>query len=371
MDDGPEQLSDEQWNCLLRDGFVHLTNVYTSEEIEAMKAAEANAFDEAPYGRKEETGEVEDSNRVVGIGDDIDVIPLMHLPDNEARILKTLPGKPIIANTAERVLGKDFYLDRTVARRSRARSGGRLYFHKDQHGDLGMMVLVYDITEEDQGATVVMPGTHLGTPLPLFTMPNINDKHQKEVQGLGSAGDVYLFFRDIDHGRSANLSDHNTTQLLYTFVNKNTVPASWSRQGAKKEHLAGLPDNIHHMMRPYDGRPSDNYSGWVERFLYGSDFFSPGSGDYDVRNDLIRDFVYTITTFRGKDVEDLGEDPLPRYFTVLARKIRITPWDYLKKINFGLMVTNLCKQFYRRVFLGRRTIDNLKKSEYSEALPSL
>ncbi|MBT6961794.1 MAG: hypothetical protein HOA00_11680, partial [Rhodospirillaceae bacterium] len=61
MDDGPEQLSDEQWNCLLRDGFVHLTNVYTSEEIEAMKAAEANAFDEAPYGRKEETGEVEDS----------------------------------------------------------------------------------------------------------------------------------------------------------------------------------------------------------------------------------------------------------------------------------------------------------------------
>ena len=349
---------------------MHLTNVFTPEEIEAMKAAEAHAFNENPYGGNEETGAPEDSTRVVGIGDNIDVLPLMHLPDNEARILKTLPGKPIIVNTAERVLGKDFYLDRTIARRSRARDGGRLYFHKDQHGDLGMMVLVYDITEEDQGATVVMPGTHLGAPLPLFTMTNLNDKHDDEVQGLGSAGDVYLFFRDIDHGRSANLSDHNTTQLLYTFVGKNTVPASWSRQGAKDGHLTGLPNNIVHMMRPYDGRPSDDFSGWVERFLYGSDFYSPGSGDYDVRNDLIRDFVYTITTFRGKGGDNLDDAPLPRYVTVLARMIRISPWDYLKKINLGLAVKILSKQFYRRFFLGRKITKELKKSEYSGVVPS-
>ncbi len=335
-----------------------------------MQAAEAHAFHENPYGGNEETGEAEDSTRRVGIGDNIDIQPLMHLPDNEARILKTLPGNPIIANTAERVLGKDFYLDRNIARRSRAHDGGRLYFHKDQHGDLGMMVLVYNITEEDQGATCVMPGTHLGTPLPLFTMSNLNDKHPKEVQGLGTAGDVYLFFRDIDHGRSANLSDHNTTQLLYTFVGKNTVPASWSRQGAMDGHLAGLPDNIVHMMRPYDGRPSDDFSGWVERFLYGSDFYSPGSGDYDVRNDLIRDFVYTITTFRGKGGDNLDDAPLPRYVTVLARMIRISPWDYLKKINLGLAVKTLGKQFYRRFFLGRKITKELKKSEYSGVVPS-
>lgn len=370
MNQVTDQLNDEQWDRSLKDGFVHLTNVFTPEEIEAMKVAESYAFNEAPYGRNEETGNAEDSTRVVGIGTDIDVIPLMHLPDNKARILKALPGKPIIVNTVRRVLGNDFYLDRTIARRSRAATGGRLYFHKDQHGDLGMMVLVHDIKEEDQGATVVMPGTHLGAPLPLFTMPNLNDKHDKEVQGLGSSGDVYLFFRDIDHGRSANLSGNDTTQLLYTFVNKDTVPASWSRQGVQKKHLNGLSGNIAHMMRPYDGRPSDNYSGRVERFLYDSDFYSPGSGDYDVRNDLIRDFVYTITTFRGKGGEDLEKEPLPRYVTILARKVKITPWSYLKKINIRLAVRNLSKQFYRRFFQARRMVDQLKKSEYPKGTPS-
>ena len=177
----------------------------------------------------------------------------------------------------------------------------------------------------------------------------------------GKAGDAYLFYRDIDHSRAENLNGDDNIQLIFTFVNKNTQPASNNRQGLCQDDIEELHPSLRHMLRPYDGTPDDAPKGFVERLLYGSGFSSPGAGDYDVRNDLFRDFLYTMFFVRGVSLRDPVDQSLPRNTTKLNEIRKVTVWEYVKDLSWWLVFRTYVLAALRKNAIGRTTIHSLKK----------
>lgn len=345
---------------LCEDGFVHIPNFLAPPLLDEVQAAVGDAFAEAPYGRNERSGEPEEATRLVGLGKDVDILPIVQLRN---RSLNTVPIDPNLRRIMGHLLGDDFYLDRSVVRRARGRCD-RFYFHKDQHGDIGLTVLLNDLGP-DEGATTVLPGRFLTTPPTVFAVRNINDAQPDEVQMTGRAGDAYLFFRDIDHSRAQNETEKANVQLILTFTNKNTFPAAHSRQGVNAGHLEGTPDAFRHMLRPYDGLPLDAPKGVVEKIIYGSGFSSPGAGDYDLRNDLFRDVLYNMFYVTGRPMRVGKDAALPRNTTTLNEARRFSLIRYAMELNWWLVIRSHLLRLLRGFSLGRAMVDFLKKTPVS------
>ncbi len=353
-------MSQETWDQYLEklceDGYVRIPQFLEPALLKDICAAVDDAFEEAPYGRNESTGEIENESRSVGLGSDVDLLSIIQLRDKS---LNSVPLNPRLLDLLENLLGKDFYLDRSVVRRARGKCD-RFYYHKDQHGDIGLSVLLNDL-EKDEGATTALPGRHLGTPPSLYTIKNINPAHPDELQMTGKAGDAYLFIRDIDHSRAQNPTDKANTQLFMAFINKNTFPAAHSRQGITPQDLEGIDPVLNHMLRPYDGEPLNGAKGFIEKYLYGGGYTSPGGGDYDVRNDLFRDFVYTMFYVKGKPLRSGPDAPLPRNTTRLNEIKRVSFLQYLGRLNWLLVSRHLVVHFLRKFKAGDVLIDILKR----------
>jgi len=342
---------------LCEQGFVHLPNFVPEDVLEDIQKTVHEAFYDTPYGRDERTGAAEDKTRLVGLGTNVDVMPVLQLPGKSPLMPLTNLG---LQDLLVELLGKDFYLDRATIRRARAKSE-RFYFHKDQHGDIGLTVLLNDL-EDNAGATSALPRRHLGTPPTVYSIKNINVTQPGEVQMTGKAGDAYLFYRDIDHSRAENLTANDNIQMIFAFVNKNTQPASNNRQCLDQETLRDLPASLQHMLRSFDGAPDDAAKGFLEKFLYGSGFASPGAGDYDVRNDLFRDFLYTIFLVRGKSLRNASDQSLPRNTTRLNETRKITVWKYLRELSWWLVFRSYVLAILRKSALGEAVIHSLKRA---------
>ena len=341
---------------LYEQGFVHLPGFVPEDVLDEIKKTVHEAFYDTPYGRDEQTGKAEKNTRLVGLGKDVDIIPVLSLPGKSALIPLTNPD---LQNVLSELLGEGFYLDRATVRRARAKSE-RFYYHKDQHGDIGLTVLLNDL-DKNEGATTALPGRHLGTPPTLFSLKNIDAPHPDEVQMTGKAGDAYLFYRDIDHSRAENLTDIENIQMIYAFINKNTQPASNNRQCLNQNALKHLSPDLKHMLRPYDGTPEGRAKSFIERLLYGSGFSSPGAGDYDIRNDLFRDFLYTMFYVRGVSLCDPINHSLPRNTTILNEIRKITVWGYLRELSWVLVFRTYILMTLRKIAIGRTAIYSLKK----------
>lgn len=347
---------DERISVLCRQGFVHIPGFVAPPLLGRVQAAVETAFADAPFGRNEQSGAAEDESRLVGLGEDVDILPVVQLR-NESLCAMLLD--PALLSALQGLLGKDYYLDRSVVRRARGRCN-RFYFHKDQHGDIGLTVLLNDLGR-DEGATTVIPGRFLGTPPSVFAIKHINAAHPNEVQMTGAAGDAYLFFRDIDHSRAPNLTDKSNVQLIFTFVNRNTFPAAHSRQNIGPDDLEGLAPTLRHMLRPYDGIPLDRPRGLIEKVIYGSGFTSPGAGDYDARNDVFRDFFYTMFYVKGTPLRTNPDDDLPRNTTIMNERMRVTMSQFAARLNWWLLTRAMILKFLRGFAAGRSLIDVLRR----------
>ena len=344
-------------HTLYEQGFVHIVGFAPEDVLSVIQKTVHEAFYDTPYGRNERTGDAENKNRLVGLGSDVDVMPVLALP-RKSLLLSLI--NPSLQDVLGELLGKDFYLDRATVRRARANSD-RFYYHKDQHGDIGLTVLLNNLGV-NAGATSALPRRHLGTPPTLFAIRNINAAHPDEVQMTGKAGDAYLFYRDIDHSRAENLTADDNIQIIFTFVNKNTRPTANNRQCLTQEALTDLPPDLKHMLRPYDGVPDKKYKSFVEKLIYGSGFTSPGAGDYDVRNDLLRDFLYTMFFVRGKNLRKLAGQSLPRNTTKLNETRKVTFWQYVKELSWRLVFRTYVLAALRQTFIGKSIIQSLEKA---------
>ena len=335
---------------LVEHGYVHIPRFVEPALLADLKRSVKSALDAAPFGLNERTLEPETETSRTGLGEGVDVFPIYQLP---YQALKLVPGNPLLIGLMTALLGKDYYLDRSIIRKARAESP-RFYFHKDQHGDIGLAILLEDVTS-DEGSTSFIPDSHVGTPPTLFRVRDIAAAHPREVQMSGKAGDAFLFSRDIDHSRAPNRSGRDTVQLLYTFINKNTPPAAHSRRKLSAEDLAGLPAAVSHMLRPYPGDADGTDGSLIDRFIYQSGFSSAGAGDYDVRNDLIRDFFYVLRHARGAGAKN-GQGEYYRNVTLINEVRPTSVGEYLRNTDFYLVARNLTLQFLRQTALGRRLV---------------
>jgi hypothetical protein len=342
---------------LCDEGFVKISGLLSPNILAKIQGTIEEAFHAAPYGRDEASNLPEPPNRLVGLGEHIDILPIYCLPNDE---VKLIPSHPAIKAVLKDLLGEDFYLDRAIVRRARGKCP-RFYYHKDQRGDIGLTILMNDLRPE-AGATTVRPGTHLGTPPTLFCMRDINERDPAEVELTGNAGDAYFFYRDIDHSRAPNASGADNIQLIMSFVNKNTAPSAHSRHAHTESDLAGVPDDVKHMLRPYDGRPADEPEGLINKLVFGSGFSSAGAGDYDVRNDLFRDFLYHLFLVRGKPVRDKGNGALWRNTTRLNELRNVSLWQYLSHLRWRALLRSLTLQALRRTAIGRAIVSYLRRA---------
>ena len=341
---------------LYNEGFVHIPSFVPKNILDEIQKTVYEAFYKTPFGRDERTGKAESSSRLVGLGTDVDVLPILTLPGKNA--LMPLNNSSL-QGVLNEIFGKEFYLDRATIRRARAKSE-RFYYHKDQHGDVGLTVLLNDLGE-NAGGTAALPRRHLGTPPTLFSIKNINASQPDEIQMTGKAGDAYLFYRDIDHSRAENLTTVDNVQMIFAFVNKNTRPAANNRQCLHQEALKELPHNLKHMLRPYDGTPDAEHNGFIEKLIYGSGFTSPGAGDYDIRNDLFRDFLYTMFFVRGKNLRRKDDDSFPRNTTKLNEIQSVTFWKYTRELSLWLVIRTYALASLRKTSAGMTTINFLKQ----------
>lgn len=340
---------------LYDDGFLYIPSFVPKNILGEIQETVHEAFYKTPYGRDERTGKAENSSRLVGLGSDVDVLPVLTLPGTKSLMPLNSSDLQEVLNE---LLGEEFYLDRATVRRARAKSK-RFYYHKDQHGDIGLTILLNDL-EKNAGGTTALPKRHLGTPPTLFSIKNINVSQPDEVQMTGKAGDAYLFYRDIDHSRAENLTASDNIQMIFAFVNKNTRPAANNRQCFDQSSLKDLSPNLKHMLRPYDGASEVNNSSFIEKLIYGSGFTSPGAGDYDVRNDLFRDFLYTMFFVRGKKLRRLIDNSLPRNTTKLNEIQNVTLWKYVGELSWWLVFRAYALASLRKTGMGNSAIKFLK-----------
>jgi hypothetical protein len=79
------------------------------------------------------------------------------------------------------------------------------------------LYLLSDVTERDAGAFTVYPGSHLRR-FPWYAKPPLNPHSPGCVQLMGRAGDCFLFPHSLWHGPAANRSGRARKTLLYNYA---------------------------------------------------------------------------------------------------------------------------------------------------------
>lgn len=139
---------------------------------------------------------------------------------------------PAIRSIVESMVGNDYYLSNTWMQRVPPETG-RMAYHKDPRGSVTFILMLDDI-DDNMGSTNLIPRSHLNTPPPAYCMSNIQNRHPKEVDLTGNAGDIVFFTPDTWHARAENRSGKSTRRLFYNFYSKSSKSTtSWANAVSK------------------------------------------------------------------------------------------------------------------------------------------
>jgi hypothetical protein len=193
-------LSEEEKLKLDRDGFLPLPGILSSEQIAQMRTAIENLFALEKTG--EEGGPSECGNM-----------------QNKAPDFDICLTHPRVLAAIAHVLREDF-ISLGVHSRPNPPGCGHQAFHVDYPYDAfksgpptkpgaycvcNSIWLLTDFTE-DNGATRVVPGSHLSGKHPKDAIDDLNAPHPREIKLLGSAGTVIVFNSHLWHGATLNRS---------------------------------------------------------------------------------------------------------------------------------------------------------------------
>ncbi|MAZ53159.1 MAG: phytanoyl-CoA dioxygenase [Trueperaceae bacterium] len=138
---------------------------------------------------------------------------------NKGKVFDLIYTHPIVLSAAYHVIKKPFKLVSLNGHDPKP-GFGQQALHSDFQGSrlagasqqTNALWMLDDIAE-DNGATRVVPGSHLSPHFPQDLMENVMNKHPDEVYITGSAGSVAFFNGQIWHGGTTNLS--NRTRRVY------------------------------------------------------------------------------------------------------------------------------------------------------------
>lgn len=337
-----ENLSEEQWQQLCRDGVLHVPDAFSEEEMQTFNAAIDDFYDECPYGNDDNTNLA----LTEPLGDTIEYFA--HMPLHDSSFISIL-DKPIVHNTLERMLGKGYYIN-TFPMRRVPPGAQRMPYHRDNKGGVTCAILTTDIGP-NEGATTIVPGTHLGPPAPLYCLDNTLAPHPDEVQAIGKAGDVYFFLLECWHARSENTSNRRTGIMLPDFVNHSTEIQAQFLHKARGQ-FDSYEGALKHALRPFEDKKANKLTGWIDKWIYR----------HHPTEYFFHNLLFFMRTYRGRFLTG-GVDDLPPYTSAVALEQSITfrqcfrglsPWLFIRRYLISMTLNRTAVRKAIRRLIGKK-----------------
>ena len=192
-----DTLTPQQKAQLDREGYLLLPGTLSAAQREALRARQGELL--AEEGEKAGT-EVHQERGTDRLSDLINKDPLFHI----------VLTQPTVLAAIAHVLRSDFQLSSLNSRNALPGQGlqglhadwGRLETPGD-YQVCNSLWLLDDFTV-DNGATRVVPGTHIGTKVPSDVMTDPSEAHPDEKVLIGKAGDVVVVNSHVWHGGTTN-----------------------------------------------------------------------------------------------------------------------------------------------------------------------
>lgn len=230
------RLDDEQRSQLKFKGFVLFEDVLSTAEVEAL------------LNRLEELWEAE--GQEAGIENYIEkgVRRLANLAD-KGEVFRPLFGHPLVLGAAEFVMGPDFHLSMLNARDVPPGAGANMPFHADtdskrrpdQSGyNAYTAIWMLDEFSRENGATRIVPGSHLSSLLPNESVHDVYAPHPEELVVEGKAGDLLVFNGHCWHTGGANCTDRPRRAILAHYLRGDIPLGPKRRQHLSPENAARL-----------------------------------------------------------------------------------------------------------------------------------
>ena len=228
-------LSAEEKAFLDGDGYLPLRGVLTPEQVEALRARQAQLLAEEGDAAGTEVHREAGTDRLSNL---INKDPIYHVVLTEPRVLAGIAH----------VLKNDLKLS-SLNSRSALPGQGLQGLHADwgrleMPGDYQVcnsIWLLDDFTLEN-GATRLVAGTHLGTKAPQDVMTNPADPHPDEIIVTGKAGDVVIFNSHVWHGGTLNRTDQPRRALHGYFTRRSLEPQLDQQKYLRPETHAALSE---------------------------------------------------------------------------------------------------------------------------------
>ena len=333
-------LSDEQWASLLRDGIVKVPGAYQGNLLSRIRDAVDEFYNSHPNGNREDTGAMANERRSDGL------IMFFHMPLRD-EVFQIMLEHPIVTTTLTRMLGPDFYLS-DFSMRKVCPGSPRMPYHKDNHGGLSLLILTDDIGE-DEGATTYVPGTHVMSPAPMYCMKHTLARHPKEIQATGKVGDLYFFFLDGWHARSANMSNRLTGIMLPDFRNRRSDTQEFLR-GHAKNSSAELRPTIRNMLRPVQAAGTSDLRG-IERIAF--------RGNYCEQ--FFREFLFYLVAYAMPKPAHWRADNLPPQTTAAILELRVSVARYFRRLHPTALLRATILHLVRKMPAGQRALSAFKR----------
>jgi hypothetical protein len=181
---------------------------------------------------------------------------------NKGEIFRGIYTHPAVLEAVKAVMGPEVRVAMVNARDVPPRTGVRMPFHMDSDSgrlrddfgySAGTAIWMLDDFTVENGATAILPGSHLTGKSPKQVLADLNAPHPEEVIVTGMAGDVLVFNGHCWHAGRANRTDGHRRALLVHYLRKDVPrpanrrqhldPAAAARLSPEERELLGLDDS--------------------------------------------------------------------------------------------------------------------------------
>lgn len=212
-----DTLTSAEKEQLDRDGYLPLRGILSPEHVEAIRRRQAALLAE----------EGEDAGKEVQQEAGSDCLSDLI---NKGTVFHIVLMQPRVLAAVAHVLNGDLKLS-SLNSRAPHRGNGQQWLHPDWDrletpGDYQVcnsLWLLDDFMPEN-GATRIVPGTHLTTKIPSDEMADPSAPHPREILLLGTAGDVVVFNAHTWHGGTRNRTDRPRRAMHGYFCRRHQPP---------------------------------------------------------------------------------------------------------------------------------------------------
>lgn len=254
MDMQKDLLTQEEKKFLSENGYLNLGKLLSDEALNQIRNRTQNLLDS--------------EGELAGI--ELEQSPnIRHSKDPGAKRIGDLVNKgaefdifythPKVLAAISFVLGEDFKLS-SLNYRAALPGAGLQKLHadwpeavsKNEYKVCNSIWLLDDFSKEN-GATRIVPGTHLQSKLPQDIMDNPMDSHPEEIIIKAPAGSVFIFNSHTWHGGTRNLTDKSRRAIHSYFCHRDQIQQIDQKKYIQKQTLQRISREAAYILDVSDG----------------------------------------------------------------------------------------------------------------------